>query len=33
MRTVLEGKYELAIEDFFHPKKIVAKGGDNSFWY
>jgi hypothetical protein len=25
------GKYELAIEDFFHPKKIVAKGGDNSF--
>jgi hypothetical protein len=31
MRTVLEGKYELAIEDFFHPKKIVAKGGANSF--
>jgi hypothetical protein len=31
MRTVLEGKYELAIEDFFHPKKIVAKGGDKSF--
>jgi hypothetical protein len=31
MRTVLEGKYELAIADFSHPKKIVAKGGDNSF--
>jgi hypothetical protein len=31
MRTVLEGKYELAIEDFSHPKKIVARGGDNSF--
>jgi hypothetical protein len=31
MRTMLEGKYEPAIEDFFHPKKIVAKGGDNPF--
>jgi hypothetical protein len=28
---MLEGKYEFAIEDFPHPKKIVAKGGDNSF--
>jgi hypothetical protein len=31
MRTVLEDKYEFANEDFSHPKKIVAKGGDNSF--
>jgi hypothetical protein len=31
MRTVLEGKYEFANEDFSHPQKIVAKGGDNSF--
>jgi hypothetical protein len=31
MWSVLEGKYEFAIEDFPHPKKIVAKGGDNSF--
>jgi hypothetical protein len=31
MRSVLEGKYEFAIEVFSHPKKIVAKGGDNSF--
>jgi hypothetical protein len=31
MRSMLEGKYEFAIEDFPHPKKIVAKGGDNFF--
>jgi hypothetical protein len=31
MRTVLESKYEFAIEDFSHLKKIVAKDEDNSF--
>jgi hypothetical protein len=31
MHTVLKGKYEVANEDLSHPKKIVAKGRDNSF--
>jgi hypothetical protein len=31
MWIVLEGKYEVAHEDLSQPKKIVAKGGDNSF--
>jgi hypothetical protein len=31
MWPVLKGKYEVANEDLSHPKKIVAKGTDNSF--